>query len=173
MLSVSWSGESLSGGAFWAALEWGPGWVTVVSDAMGRVSAVRLSGRPVPEGSKGGPAVDLLDQVSRFLDGGLAEFDAVCRLQERSVFQRAVMEALALVEYGQIVTYGELAAMAGRPGAARAVGRVMAENPCPLFLPCHRVVARSGLGGFSPGLAWKRALLFLERAGVRRTKPFE
>jgi methylated-DNA-[protein]-cysteine S-methyltransferase len=79
-------------------------------------------------------------------------------------FRKKVMEELRKVQAGSTVTYGELATAAGSPGAARAVGNVMATNPVPLFVPCHRVVATNGLGGFTGGLDVKRALLRLEKA---------
>jgi methylated-DNA-[protein]-cysteine S-methyltransferase len=84
-------------------------------------------------------------------------------------FRKKVMQELFKVPPGETVTYGELAAAAGSPGAARAVGNVMATNPVPLFVPCHRVVATDGLGGFTGGLDVKRALLKIE--GTRVTKP--
>ena len=74
----------------------------------------------------------------------------------------------AEVPYGETVTYGELAELAGRPGAARAVGTAMARNPVPFFVPCHRVVAAGGIGGYgggAQGVALKRALLDLEARG--------
>lgn len=83
-----------------------------------------------------------------------------------SAFQLAVWAALAEVPAGEVVTYGELAALAGYPGAARAVGSAMRANPLPLFIPCHRVVAASGLGGYGGGLALKRALLAAEGVEV-------
>ena len=65
------------------------------------------------------------------------------------------------------MTYGELAALAGRPAAARAVGAACGANPVPLIVPCHRVLAAGGgIGGFGGGLELKRALL--EREGIRR-----
>jgi len=61
------------------------------------------------------------------------------------------------------VTYGELAALAGSPGAARAAGSFCARNKLGLFVPCHRVVGAAGLGSYgSFGLAYKRRLLELE-----------
>jgi methylated-DNA-[protein]-cysteine S-methyltransferase len=64
------------------------------------------------------------------------------------------------VRFGEVVTYGELARRAGKPGAARAIGQAMGRNTLPIFVPCHRVVAAdSGLGGFGAGLAWKAGLL--------------
>ena len=74
-------------------------------------------------------------------------------------FQRMVLEAISLIPYGQTRSYGEVAIMVGRPGAARAVGQVMKRNPLPIIFPCHRVVAAQGIGGFSGGLALKRYLL--------------
>ena len=76
--------------------------------------------------------------------------------------QRALLAARE-IPFGRTVTYGELAARAGRPYAARAVGQAMARNPVPLVVPCHRVVAAGGrLGGFGGGAALKRRLLALE-----------
>jgi methylated-DNA-[protein]-cysteine S-methyltransferase len=85
----------------------------------------------------------------------------------RSPFRRDVLETLRRdVPWGETVTYGELAEMAGTPGAARAVGTAMARNPVPLAVPCHRVVAAGGrIGGYGGGMhgvATKRALLALE-----------
>lgn len=66
---------------------------------------------------------------------------------------------------GSCTTYGRLAALCGSPRAARAVGGAMARNPWPLLYPCHRVLTGNmGLGGFSCGVALKRALLTLEKA---------
>lgn len=81
-------------------------------------------------------------------------------LSDLPVFHRDVLSTLrSEVSYGETVTYGVLAAMAGRPGAARAVGNAMNRNPIPLFVPCHRVLAANGIGGFGPGEALKRRLL--------------
>jgi|GEM_PF-708607 len=80
-----------------------------------------------------------------------------------SPFCRDALNALAGVAHGTVVTYAELAAMTGRPTAARAAGRAMGTNPFPLVLPCHRVVGKRGaLTGFGPGLPMKRWLLILE-----------
>jgi O-6-methylguanine DNA methyltransferase len=78
-------------------------------------------------------------------------------------FTRAVWRELQKIPAGRVKTYGEIAAAIGKPNAARAVGNACGANPLPLLVPCHRAVAKSGLGGFSGGLAWKRALLAAER----------
>ena len=75
-------------------------------------------------------------------------------------FTLTVLQALREIAPGTTTTYGALALLAGRPGAARAVGQAVGANPVPVIVPCHRVVASNGsLGGFSAGLDRKRALL--------------
>jgi len=83
-----------------------------------------------------------------------------------SSFSQEVYVALAKVPAGTTVSYGELAGLAGHPGAARAVGRAMSANPTPLVVPCHRVLsAGGGLGGFSAqgGVVTKKRLLEHEK----------
>lgn len=78
-------------------------------------------------------------------------------------FQLELLLALRAVPWGEVVSYGELAALAGRPGAARAAGSFCAENRFSLVVPCHRVVAAGGIGGYgTSGVALKRRLLALE-----------
>lgn len=86
-------------------------------------------------------------------------------------FPRAVYETLRRdVGFGETVSYGELAEMAGRPGAARAVGNAMSRNPVPIVVPCHRVVAGGArIGGYGPsGVQTKRFLLALEGVELAR-----
>ncbi|CAN5360680.1 methylated-DNA--[protein]-cysteine S-methyltransferase [soil metagenome] len=80
-------------------------------------------------------------------------------------FQRTVWRTLATIPYGETISYAQLAARAGRPGAARAVGAANGRNPLPIVVPCHRVIGASGdLTGFGGGLPVKRFLLQLEGA---------
>ena len=83
---------------------------------------------------------------------------------EGTDFQKSVWNAMRKIPRGQTRTYGELAAAIGRPNAVRAVGTACGANPLPLFIPCHRVVAKNGLGGFGSGLPWKILLLKTEGA---------
>ena len=79
-----------------------------------------------------------------------------------------VWRAMAEIPYGQTRTYGDIAAQAGSPGAARAVGGACHDNPIMIILPCHRVVGASGsLTGFGGGLGAKRLLLALESGSER------
>jgi methylated-DNA-[protein]-cysteine S-methyltransferase len=92
--------------------------------------------------------------------------DVELDLHTYTPFARDVLRACRRIRWGATQTYGELAAACGAPGAARAVGNVMAANRFPLVVPCHRVVAANGrLGGFSArdGVAMKKRLLRLER----------
>jgi len=80
-------------------------------------------------------------------------------------FRREVLEECARIPTGETKSYGWLAAKVGRPNAARAVGRVMATNPWPLLIPCHRVVGSTGaLHGYGGGLPLKERLLKIEGA---------
>ena len=84
-------------------------------------------------------------------------------LDELTPFGLELARALRDIPRGEVVTYGELAALAGRPGAARAAGTFCAQNRLAIFIPCHRVVAANGLGGYgSLGNSYKRRLLALE-----------
>jgi methylated-DNA-[protein]-cysteine S-methyltransferase len=76
-------------------------------------------------------------------------------------FERA-WEALYEIPFGEVRTYGQIAAAAGSPDAVRAAGQACGANPIVLFIPCHRVVAANGPGGFGAGLEWKRRLLEFE-----------
>jgi methylated-DNA-[protein]-cysteine S-methyltransferase len=81
-----------------------------------------------------------------------------------TAFQLSVVETLRRVPWGEVVTYGELAALAGHPNAQRAAGSVCAHNRFPLVVPCHRVVAADGIGRYgASGVGYKRRLLELER----------
>jgi methylated-DNA-[protein]-cysteine S-methyltransferase len=106
----------------------------------------------------------LVDRLRGYFAGERVAFDDVeIDLEWCTDFQRAVAETLRAVPYGEVVTYGELAALAGYPNAQRAAGTFCAHNRLPLVLPCHRVVAAGGLGSYgSLGTGFKRRLLELE-----------
>ncbi len=108
----------------------------------------------------------LIDDLRRFVDGDPVDFsDLQLDLDHLTRFGRRVVAACRKIRWGQVRTYGELAAACGSPGAARAVGSVMAKNRFPLVVPCHRVLAAGGaLGGYSApdGLRMKRRLLASE-----------
>jgi len=110
----------------------------------------------------------LHEALARYVAGEKVEWPRVpMAWHELPEFKTKVLRALLTVPHGKTVTYGELAAMAGSPGAARAVGQIMATNPWPLIVPCHRVLGSNGsMTGFSAegGVELKRFLLELEGA---------
>jgi methylated-DNA-[protein]-cysteine S-methyltransferase len=108
------------------------------------------------------PGHVLAERLRDFFAGGADDFADV-DLDYDDGFYGDCQRALRAVPRGDVVTYGELAALAGRPGAARAAGTFCARNRLAPFVPCHRVVAASGIGGYgSLGLQYKRRLLALE-----------
>ncbi|GLX06377.1 methylated-DNA--[protein]-cysteine S-methyltransferase [Microbispora sp. NBRC 16548] len=105
------------------------------------------------------------EELAAYFRGELKEFRVPVDWRLMSPLQRQVLGTLfATVPYGEVVTYGELAARSGTGVPARAIGSIMGANPIPIIVPCHRVVASNGLGGFSggEGVESKRWLLTLE-----------
>jgi len=110
-------------------------------------------------------------RIERYFMGEPVDFPDAVSLGRCSIFSRKVYTILRSVKWGKTVTYRQLARMAGRPGAARVVGNIMAKNPIPLVIPCHRVVRSDGkLGGFSVpgGVALKQKMLDLEKTTSAR-----
>lgn len=110
----------------------------------------------------------LVARLQAFARGTPDEFaDVPVLLDDLTDFGRRVVGHCRKIGYGKTLTYGQLAAKSGSPGAARAVGNVMANNRIPLVIPCHRVVGSAGsLGGFSApsGIGMKQRLLEMEGA---------
>lgn len=136
----------------------GPEGLTGVSPATAAVAA-------------GGVRDPLLDraclELAQYFAGVRRTFDLPLA-PRGSDFQLRVWQALRSVPYGETVSYGRLAEMAGCPGAARAVGGAAHRNPLLIFTPCHRLIGADGsLTGFACGLDAKRFLLRLEGAAFR------
>jgi len=102
-------------------------------------------------------------EMKSYLDGKLTKFTIKLDIHG-TPFQQRAMRKIGSIPYGKTATYGEIARSLGNPGAARAVGSVNARNPLPIIIPCHRVLAVNGLGGYAGGLHLKRYLLDLEKA---------
>jgi methylated-DNA-[protein]-cysteine S-methyltransferase len=123
---------------------------------------------PRATGESHGVRHPLARRVVRYFAGEADDFlDVELDLEGATDFERALTDALRQVPRGDTVTYGELAALAGRPKAQRAAGTFCARNRFGLVVPCHRVVAADGLGSYgSLGVDYKRRLLELERVAV-------
>lgn len=110
-------------------------------------------------------ALDAIEQLQQYFGGFRRSFQL--KLAPKGTpFQRKVFQALTEIPYGATLTYGQLASKLGIPGGARAVGMACAANPILILIPCHRVVGKGDLGGFSSpgGTGVKEFLLRLEGA---------
>jgi methylated-DNA-[protein]-cysteine S-methyltransferase len=106
---------------------------------------------------------DVRRELDEYFEGRRTAFDLALDWALVGDFGRRVLGACAAVPFGRLATYGEIAAQAGNPAAARAAGRALGANPIPIVVPCHRVVGTSGrLTGYTGGLHRKEALLRLE-----------
>jgi len=113
------------------------------------------------------PCREIALALQDFLAGRRPSLPALPFLLTRGTpFQQRVWLALPAIPTGTTATYGEVAARLGLPRGARAVGQAAGCNPLPVVLPCHRVVAKNGPGGFGAGLAWKGFLLAREGGGL-------
>lgn len=138
------------------------------------IRRVRLPGEvrdPLPTAGVGLAAENVaaaVAQIAEYARAAREEFDVELDWNGVDETHRRVLETLReIASYGETVTYGELGRRAGVDDP-RGVGVLMARNPVPLVVPCHRVVASDGLGGFGGGLELKRRLLELEGALPRR-----
>lgn len=162
----------------WATLSSPVGPLAVACSPAGlaRVS-FRATRRPAPPAARPDPDRDRLlatarDQLAEYFAGQRQVFDLPVDWSGTSTAQRQVLDVLLRsVGFGETVTYGQLAqrAVAGPDGIslpARAIGGIMGSNPIPVIVPCHRVVAGNGLGGYSggTGIEVKRWLLIFEGA---------
>jgi methylated-DNA-[protein]-cysteine S-methyltransferase len=153
--------------AGWTAFETELGWIVLAWSERG-LRLLRFTGperpeldlEPVPDWVR-----SAVERLCRHLDGEAEGLEKIpLDLEGLSPFSRRVLEALCGTRPGETLTYGQLARMAGSPGASRAVGQVMAKNPLPILIPCHRVVGAKGPGGFSlfGSLETKARLMALE-----------
>jgi methylated-DNA-[protein]-cysteine S-methyltransferase len=101
-------------------------------------------------------------ELAEYFGGERKRFE-IALAPEGTVFQRAVWDAISTVDFGETITYGELARRAGSAASVRAAGAATGRNPLTIVVPCHRIVGSNGsLTGYAGGLDRKRALLALE-----------
>jgi methylated-DNA-[protein]-cysteine S-methyltransferase len=102
-------------------------------------------------------------ELDEYFDGRRHDFDLPIDWALASQFGRRILEATAAIPFGEVSTYGKVAARAGNPKASRAAGRALGANPIPIVVPCHRVIGTNGqLTGYTGGLHRKVALLQIE-----------
>jgi methylated-DNA-[protein]-cysteine S-methyltransferase len=111
----------------------------------------------------------IIQQLQEYFGGSRFHFDLPVDLGRLTGFQRSVLSTIRRIPAGQVWTYHQVARAIDRPKASRAVGQALGNNPIPIIIPCHRVIASNGsLGGYSGGggLASKKLLLQLEQAAA-------
>lgn len=145
-----------------AATEKGLAVVTLPGEPKGNFEKTTDRLFPDHERTKGGPVNRKAEtQIKAYLAGRLKKFDLQLDLRA-SGFQRKALQRVARIPYGRTMTYAQVADDVGNPKAYRAVGGANARNILPLVIPCHRVVAVNGLGGYGGGLPVKIRLLKME-----------
>ncbi len=132
-----------------------------IDETEGAIVAIRWAGAPSGNGSP--LLAEAARQLAAYFDGKLQHFDLPLA-PAGSPFEARVWEAMRAIPYGETRSYGDLATAVG--SAPRAIGRACGKNPIPIVIPCHRVLAKGGLGGYSGagGLATKERLLAIEGA---------
>ncbi len=148
----------------------------ILHEKDGKLSKIELLGNPrfpvrglTVFAPPGWPPSVQLSHLSDYLTLKSCRLDSLpVELSGLSDFTKRVLEHLRFfVGCGETITYGELARRLGT--SPRAVGQAMRRNPIPVVIPCHRVVSRNGMGGYSAGIRWKKFLLEVERAIIERT----
>jgi methylated-DNA-[protein]-cysteine S-methyltransferase len=164
----------------WRCVDTPLGGFTVATTGDGVVSVDFRARRPRPVNGgavrPGGPSDTVLDAAAReiasWASGAPVSFSVPIDWTLTSGVQRDVLQLLfQTIPYGETIGYGQLADRAGLPGGARLVGQIMGSNPIPVIVPCHRVVAADGIGGYGPGVELKRRILVLE--GVLQPSLFD
>ena len=102
------------------------------------------SGRKVEAVHAPERTVSIVEQIRQYLQGERKSFETSLDWSDLTDFQKAVLRATLEIPYGETRSYGEVAAAVGNPRAARAVGQAESRNPCPLVVPCHRVIGSDG-----------------------------
>lgn len=149
----------------------GPIAATISAGAVVRIELGRLEAEIGSEAEMASALPDAQDslllgllfaELEQYAQGKRHAFTVPWRLEGMTAFTELVLKACAEIPFGETITYGQLAHRIENLGAVRAVGGALGRNPLPILIPCHRVLAGNGIGGFSGGLEWKRRLLGVE-----------
>ena len=150
----------------WSVVDSPVGPLSLAADEVGVCRVVFGAVEGVEFAPPSGALAAAAEQLSAYFAAELTDFDLPLSVRRGSEFERAVWHRMTTIPYGETETYGEVAAVVGDAGAARAVGVACNRNPIAIVVPCHRIVGAGGkLVGFGGGLPAKRFLLELE-AGV-------
>lgn len=138
-----------------------------VSAEKGKITGIEITEEQYCSGDE--TAEKCLAELREYFNGERKSFSFSVEFKEGTIFQKKVWSCLLKIPYGETLSYGEVAAMAGCPGGARAVGNAVHNNPVMIVVPCHRVICSSGkAGGFASGTENKVFLLSLEKKNKNR-----
>jgi len=101
-------------------------------------------------------------ELERYFEGEVIKFSSELDISHLSPFEQKVLQETINIKYGNTITYSQLGEKIGCKGP-RAIGNALGKNPIPIIIPCHRVVAKKGIGGYSAGIDIKTRLLDLEK----------
>lgn len=143
------------------------GKLTLIENEEKLISGIYLNKKPDKDliNSETSLLKKLKKQLEEYFDGKREEF-TIPYTQELTPFQKEVYEILEDVTYGYTISYGDIAYLLKRDGVARAVGKALSANKILILVPCHRVVGKNGLGGFSGGVKAKKKLLKIEGSEI-------
>ncbi len=167
-VSVAGSEEAAIGGVWVAVSSAGVVVVQIGGNETGFIQGL-VKGNQIVVGDHKIQAQEAVLEIIEYLQGRRKQFELRIDWSVMSSFQTAVLQTVNTIPYGKTRTYGQVAALIGKPGAARAVGQANATNPMPLVIPCHRVIAAHGkLQGYSAGegLKTKAWLLSMEKGNI-------
>ncbi|MDD2587110.1 MAG: MGMT family protein [Syntrophomonadaceae bacterium] len=133
---------------------------------------LQQTGRPTRFVTMDDYSIAVITQIRKYYEGVIINhWDVELDLSAQPDYSRKVLEYVYTIPYGTTRTYSEVAAATSNPRAARAVGQAMRRNPLPLIIPCHRVVAQNGLGGFTSegGIRVKEEMLSMEKYNLQKS----
>lgn len=147
------------------------GWFEICVEE-GYLKSLTFSAQKASQAENPGPVSGMVKaQLEEYFSGRRTEFNLPLSSHFGTPFQNEIWQEMNRIPFSKTVSYGELAHRVGRPKAARAVGQACNKNPWPIVVPCHRVVASQGEGGYALGLESKRKLLDHERRVVLKLTP--
>ena len=166
----------MSSGLKYVTLDTEMGWVGILGSDRGLLHLTLPQSSPQAAqellGDRAAQAVwspssfsNLIERLRAYFGGYRVSFPDQLDLSGASAFQKQVWQWVRLIPYGETRSYSWVAGQIKKPGAARAVGQALGQNPLPVIIPCHRVVKNNGeLGGFGGGVEMKQRLLKMETA---------
>ncbi len=135
-----------------------------ISEKDGVIVSIRETDSPASCETPCGILAQAKNELEEYFSGERTKFTFPVA-PDGTEFQKSVWRSVATVQYGYTSTYGEIAAMIGRPESSRAVAGAIGRNPLLFVVPCHRVVASRSIGGFRLGIRAKLTLLGIEKGG--------